>query len=55
MTNGDKIRNMSNDELALLINESRDFFSCQECSHEQDNHCKDDCLPYIKKWLESKA
>ncbi len=55
MTNGDKIRNMSNNELAFLINESRDFFSCKECNHEQDKHCQDDCLPYIKKWLESES
>lgn len=55
MTNADRIRNMSNEELALLMDDSVDFFNCSVCSHIPDNHCRDDCFPYIKKWLESEG
>lgn len=57
MTNADKIRNMSNDELALLIDDSIQYFNCDKCDKEDggDSSCRNEgeCFRHIKKWLES--
>lgn len=59
MTNADKIRNMSNEELALLIDDSIKYFNCDECNKKDggDSDCRNEgaCLPYIKEWLMKEA
>ena len=53
MTNGDMIRNMSNEELAHLIDDGMNIFNCRNCSCVLNfGDCREDCYPYIKKWLE---
>ena len=55
MTNADKIRAMSNKELALLLDEN-----CAVCSYRGngDDRCYSatpPCIEGIEKWLESEA
>ena len=54
MTNADKIRQMSNDELAELIDDSINVFSCNDCKC-QAFHCDEPCLTWIKKWLDEEC
>jgi len=55
MTNADRIRAMTDEELACLIADSLVFFSCDECDKEQDargmfcTDCKDWTLRFLKK------
>lgn len=51
MTNGDRIRQMSNEELAKWIDKKFDLHvACNICA----NHlCEGDCLEGIKAYLES--
>lgn len=52
MTNGDRIRAMNNNQLAALIDDSRDFFSCNECPCEEgSSECERGCLPFIMNFL----
>lgn len=54
MTNADRIRNMSDEELACLIDDSLVFFSCNECDKEKDargNFCQD-CKDWILRFLQ---
>ena len=54
MTNGDKIRNMTDEELAELM-EPR-FFDCAACPASEDVACEHDrCLENIKEWLKREA
>lgn len=53
-TNADRIRSMTDEELAELMNNSLDYFNCDMCKFRErkegfctGNHCKD----YILKWL----
>lgn len=58
MTNADIIRNLSIDELAIIIDDSKKIFNCDNCSigDKRGSCCKKkSCIPYIKKWLESEA
>ena len=59
MTNADRIRNMSNEELALSIDDSRKYFSCDECSigNKRGSKCSEEenCVQYVKQWLESET
>lgn len=55
MTNGDKVRNMSNKELALLLTEN-----CAVCSYRGNGDVRcysaiPPCTEGIEKWLESEA
>lgn len=53
MTNGDRIRSMTNKELAKLINDSCDFFSCDDCMCEEGSPaCIAGCIPFIEEFLE---
>ena len=47
MTNGDKIRQMSNEELAKILR------SCQLCMHREGRTCSNECKKGIKAYLES--
>ena len=58
MTNGDKIRNMTDDELAELI-EPR-FFDCSDYCSEFDNGCAFNCKhnrgeDFLLEWLQSEV
>ena len=60
MTNGDRIRSMSDMELAMLLEDSIEFFSCDECEKPIDKRNTDlcswdcrDCLSWITKFLQS--
>ena len=58
MTNGDKIRNMTDEELAELI-EPR-FFDCSDYCSEFDNGCAFKCKhnrgeDFLLEWLQSEA
>lgn len=44
---------MSDEELAHLIDNGTDIFNCRNCSCALNfGDCREDCYPYIKKWLE---
>ena len=52
MTNGDRIRSMTNKELAKLINDSCDFFSCDDCTCKEGSPaCIAGCIPFIEEFL----
>lgn len=58
MTNAEVIRNLSIDELAVIIDDSKKIFNCDNCKvgYKRSSSCKErSCLPYIKQWLESEA
>lgn len=50
MTNGDKIRQMSNEELAITLGEK---MPCNMCNFIGDVHCREcDCKEGIKSYLD---
>ena len=53
MTNADRIRQMNNDELAEMIDDSCiNIFSCDECEKSGCyTRCNGPCIDWIKKWL----
>lgn len=52
MTNGDRIRMMNNLQLAALINDSCDFFSCDDCTCKEGSPaCIAGCFPFIEEFL----
>ena len=54
MTNGDRIRQMSNEELAKCIDEKFRFsISCEICMYDIKNKCNYKCIKGIKAYLES--
>lgn len=59
MTNGDRIRRMSDTELAMLLEDSIDFFSCDDCGKPVNKNdvdlCCWDCLSWITKFLQSEC
>lgn len=57
MTNADKIRQMSNDKLADLIDSNAiDIFSCDECMKPKViGCCEGPCIEWIKKWLDEES
>jgi hypothetical protein len=59
LTNADKIRSMSNEELAELLNDSIPIFNCDICDirHEQGscNASSDECNSAILRWLQSEV
>lgn len=61
MTNGDKIRKMSDEELAAFITDTEiagdDAKGCNMCIYQPFMRCviTNDCYTGIKKWLESEA
>lgn len=63
MTNFEKIKQMSVEELAELLSFS---FDCSECSESQElnecplvrirlHECDRDCITHCKEWLENEA
>lgn len=52
MTNGDRIRQMSNEELAEWLDAKSGFDTCKICAYD-NNVCEYTCLEGIKAYLES--
>lgn len=50
ITNGDKIRNMSNEELAKFCLKIND---CSWCNHQKDSCDAKECQKYLTEWLNS--
>ena len=57
MTNGDRIRNMNDMDLACLIIDRSSIFSCSECPSEygDTNMACASCYKYIMEWLKSEV
>lgn len=56
MTNGDKIRAMSNREFAeFFCRESVDLSICDCCQHYPDNCSIHNCIDGVEAWLNSEA
>ncbi len=54
MTNGDKIRQMSNEELASYINGEINY-TCNACIHKGIPVCNEKCKEGIKAYLDMEA
>ena len=56
MTNYEKIKSMSVDEMTAFIITKLAFFPCELCEREHNASCThEDCFNIHKKWLESEA
>ena len=57
MTNADKIRSMTIDELVHFIYEPSNFFDCNRCARPRYkyNEVCTDCATWIRKFLESEV
>lgn len=55
ITNGDRIRSMTDEELAKLMDEATDYFNCDECEFRHSDDCGTSLLfqRHILKWLKS--
>lgn len=53
MKNADKIRSMSDEELALNIGNG--FFGCPQCSQGDCRKCDLECEKHCLEWLQSTA
>ena len=52
MTNEEKIRQMSTNELADLLDEPKAVFCCSDCKYNpRAGTCKKDCKKAIVEWL----
>ena len=52
MTNAEWIRQMLDDDLARVIDNSIDYFSCDDCKKPtHGRNCEGVCLEWIKVWL----
>lgn len=47
MTNADKIRSMTDEELAKLLDDSLEFFSCNDCEKLMKPMNQDCCEDYL--------
>lgn len=55
MTNGDRIRQMSNEELAKYLDFNRKIVACDLCVYVEEEECDYKCEEGIKAYLESEA
>lgn len=56
MTNGDKIRAMSNRELAeFLFSANYEDLACMSCPHKKDFCTINGCIDGFEAWLNSEA
>ena len=53
MTNGDRIRQMSNEELAKFFVHNTEILECDICVHDMEDECEYKCIEGIKAYLES--
>lgn len=59
MTNGDRIRKMTDEELAKLISDSLSFFNCEmcelgRCENEDGSTCEKQILKFLQREVEGK-
>ena len=52
MTNGYRIRKMSNEELAKYLDFNRKIFACDLCVYVEDDECEYKCKEGIKAYLD---
>ena len=52
MTNGDKIRQMSNEEIAEYLDFNRKIVSCDMCVYVEEEECDYKCKEGIKAYLD---
>lgn len=52
MTNGERIRQMSDKELAEFL---ENFKDCEHCAFSEKECCKKPCSSGIKKWIQSES
>ena len=58
MTNADRIRAMTDEELTVLVDNSISFFSCDECAKpgkQSDSMCASDCKYWIGEYLKAET
>lgn len=57
MTNADRIRSMTDEELAKLMDESTEYFNCDECEFRRLDDCGTSllCQRHILKWLKQEV
>lgn len=57
MTNADRIRSMTDEELAKLMDEATDYFNCDECEFRHLDDCGTSllCQRHILKWLKQEV
>jgi hypothetical protein len=53
-TNADRIRSMTDEELADLMDNSVDYFDCDNCEFRNDDSCGTSkaCQTHILRWLQ---
>ena len=54
-TNADRIRNMSDEELAQMLAVGRGTFNCFECPENGDEECSTKCDERCLEWLQQPA
>ena len=52
MTNGDRIRQMSNEELAEYLNSKLGITACYVCICDKQGNCNNKCVDGIKAYLD---
>ena len=57
ISNADRIRLMSDEELAILMDEATDYFNCDECEFRHLDDCGTSllCQRHILKWLKQEV
>lgn len=57
MTNADRIRSMTDEELAKLMDEATKYFNCDECEFRHLDDCGTGllCQRHILKWLKQEV
>lgn len=55
MTNADRIRAMSDEELTRKITDGNVFFGCPQCSQGDCRKCDLECGKHCLEWLQSPA
>lgn len=55
MTNADRIRSMSDEELAKWLNETDGLFTCGDCIQFNNHPCDNDCKKHCLEWLQQPA
>ena len=55
MTNGDRIRQMSNEELAKFFVHNTEILECDICVHDIEDECEYKCIEGIKAYLDTEV
>lgn len=54
-TNADRIRSMSDEELAKMLTVGKEAFDCYECWKAEDEQCDMNCEERCLQWLQQPA